>query len=86
MTAEDLRSELDKTPFIPFRLHLVSGRTIDVLSDWKAFMLHRSLLVLHDPGRAAGDVGYNVVALRNIEMLEQLLLGASKRQRGGRDG
>jgi hypothetical protein len=86
MTAEDLRSELDKTPFIPFRLHLVSGRTIDVLTDRSAYLLRRSLLVLHDPGRAASDVGYNVVALRNIEMLEQLLLGTRKRQRGGRDG
>jgi hypothetical protein len=86
MTAEDLRSELDKIPFIPFRLHLVSGKTIDVLTDRSAYMLHRSLLVLHDPARAAGDVGYNVVALRNIEMLEQLLLGTSRRQRGSRNG
>lgn len=74
MTREDIESELEKLPFVPFRLHLVSGRTVDVLAPRSGWMLQNALLVLQDPSRSA-DSGYNVVALRNIEMLEQLALG-----------
>lgn len=68
MTSEDIRSELDKSPFIPFRLHRVSGKTVDVIMPGQAVMLQNAVLVLHPT--AAG--GYDVISLRNIEMLEQL--------------
>lgn len=71
MTSEDIRSEIEKNPFEPFRLHLVSGKTIDVTMDGVATMLHNAVLILHDLHPTA-DTGYDVVALRNIERLEQL--------------
>ena len=71
MTSEDVRSELDEHPFLPFRLHLVSGKTVDVPTAAAGYMLQNAILVLHDP-RAGVEAGYNVVALRNSEMLEQL--------------
>ena len=71
MTWEDVQSELDKLPFVPFRLHLVSGRTGDVMAPRSGYMLRNALLLLQDPSRSA-DAGYNVIALRNVEMLEQL--------------
>lgn len=74
MTREDTESELEKQPFIPFRLHLASGKTIDVFASRSGWMLRNALLVLQDPSRSA-ESGYNVIALRNIEMLEQLSLG-----------
>ncbi len=38
MTADNVQCELEKKPFIPFRLHLASGKTIDVLTARSAFM------------------------------------------------
>ncbi len=83
MTADNVQSELEKKPFVPFRLHLASGKTVDVLTARSAFMLRHALMILHDPRRAT-ESGYNMVAIRNIEMLEQLLIGGSKRERGDR--
>jgi hypothetical protein len=82
MTSEDLRSELDRHPFVPFRLHLVSGKEVDVLGTNLAFMLQNAVLLLRSPdGRQ--DAGYDVIALRNIERLEHLTgkLGRSKKKR-----
>jgi hypothetical protein len=30
MTSEDVKQELERDPFVPLRLHLASGKTIDV--------------------------------------------------------
>jgi hypothetical protein len=45
-------------------------------------MWRRAVMVFQDSARRGPDAGYNVIAIRNIEMLEQLVLGSSKRQRG----
>jgi hypothetical protein len=71
MTSEDLKGELEKLPFIPFRMRLVSGKTVDVLVPNAGWMLQNAVLILDRPDKGLED-GYNVVALRNIEMLEQL--------------
>jgi hypothetical protein len=68
MTSEDVRSELDRQPFRPLRLHLVSGKTIDVTATGQAYMLQNAVMIVPDP-RADR---YDVVALRNIERLEQM--------------
>jgi hypothetical protein len=68
MTSEDVRSELEKEPFIPFRIHLVSGAIIDVPSAGVVTMLQNALMILHTPPQP----GYDVIALRNIEWLEIL--------------
>jgi hypothetical protein len=72
MTSEDVRSELEKDPFIPFRLHLVSGKTVDVTMPTAGLMLQNAILVLQAPSRPDDEPGYDVIALRNIERLEQL--------------
>jgi hypothetical protein len=68
VTNEDVKSELDKQPFRPLRFHLVSGKTIDVMATNQAYMLKNAVMVVPDP-RAER---YDIVALRNIERLEQL--------------
>jgi len=80
MTSEDIKSELDKDPFIPFRLHLVSGKTVDIGNPNAATMLQNSVLIFrqwHD--REA--TGYDVIALRNIERQEQLPKNGQSRKR-----
>jgi hypothetical protein len=72
MTEEDIQSELDRDPFIPFRLHLVSGKTVEVRISDGAWMLRSSVVVMHPRKKPDDDPGYDVLSLRNIERLEQL--------------
>ena len=72
MTEEDIQSELARDPFIPFRLHLVSGKTVDIRISDGAWMLRRSVFVLHPHRHPGDDPGYDVISLRNIERIEQL--------------
>jgi hypothetical protein len=72
MTSEDVRSQLDRVPFVSFRLHLVSGKTVDINSPGEAWMMQHTVMVLQPRRPTESDPGYNVVALRNIEMIEQL--------------
>ena len=76
MTEDELLAELEKEPFRPFRLHLVSGKVVDVLGPNTAHTLTNALIVLRNPtiGRPKAE-GYDVVAYQNIERLEQLQLG-----------
>jgi len=80
MTEEEVFEELEKDPFVPFRLHLVSGKVIDVLIAGAAHPLTNSLLVLRNPtvGRRKAE-GYDVVAYNHIERIEQLRIGEALR-------
>lgn len=72
MTSEDVRAELEKEPFIPLRFHLVSGKTVDVVTADAGWMLQNALFVFHKAPRGA-DAGYDVISLRNIERIEQVI-------------
>ena len=76
MTEEELLAEIEKEPFRPFRLLLVSGKVVDVLAPSAAHTLANSLLVLRNPtlGRPMAE-GYDVVAYENIERIGQLDIG-----------
>ena len=76
MTKRELTAELTKDPFVPFRIHLVSGKVIDVLGPNAAYTLMNALLVLRNPRLGTPDAeGYDVLAYRDIERIEQLNLG-----------
>ena len=55
MTSEEVRAELDRTPFKSFRVHMVSGKTFDVKSSAAAWMLQNSICILHDPRGQVSD-------------------------------
>lgn len=61
-----------KDPFVPVRLHSVSGKTIDILRQSTAWMMQNAVLVFQNaqPGRTKAT-GYDVITYRNIERLEQ---------------
>ncbi len=48
MTEEELIAELERDPFIAFRLHLVSGKVVDVLAANAGHTLPNSLLVFRN--------------------------------------
>ena len=84
MTESELLDELEKQPFIPFRMHLVSGKTLDVRASGLAHPLRNALLILRNPAGTRSSEGYDVVGYTNIERIEQLDLGrpvSGKRKR-----
>jgi hypothetical protein len=76
MTEEELVAELERTPFFPIRLHLVSGKVMDVVAPNTAHTLSNALLVLRNPimGTPRAE-GYDVIAYQNIERIERLHIG-----------
>ncbi len=73
MTSKDVETELERDPFVPLALHLVSGKVVQVPSPGAAWLMQNAILVFQNarPGRVRVD-GYDVIALRNIERVEQL--------------
>jgi len=73
MTSEDIKSELEREPFRPFRLHLVSGKEFVVHAPNDAHMLRDALMVFErlKPSSEEHDK-YHVFDLMNIERVEIL--------------
>ena len=70
MTRKEVEDELNRAPFVPLRLHLVSGKTLDVANSGEGWMLKRSILVTRR--RKNREPSYNVVSLTGIERIERL--------------
>jgi hypothetical protein len=73
MSSVDVAQELDREPWIPLRLHLSSGKTVDIEYANSAFIRQNTLLIVHRVAPMTHMIGtYNVIALRLIEKIEQL--------------
>lgn len=71
MTSEDIQAELEKEPFTPMRLHLVSGKTFDIVRAESAYLLQASLMVLQPRHADGEESGYDLLSLWNIERIER---------------
>ena len=80
MMSKDIEAELERQPFVPIKLHLVSGKEMTIRNSNAAWMMQNTLVILRHPrrNRLRGD-GYDVVSNRNIERIEQL---TSRRSNG----
>jgi hypothetical protein len=72
MTSEDIRSEMERQPFAPFRIHLVGGKTLDVTEATLVWMLQNAVLLTEPPTGMDDEGPYNILSLRNIERLERI--------------
>ena len=73
MTSEDIKQELDRDPFVPLRIHLSSGKALDIRFPGTAWTRQNTLLVVHPLAKGTHEIGnYDVVALRLIERIEKL--------------
>jgi len=73
MTSEDIRQDLERHPFTPLRLHLSSGKTVEVLYPSTAWVRQNTLLVVFPLRAGTQEIGnYDVIALRLIERIEQI--------------
>ncbi|HEY7089882.1 MAG TPA: hypothetical protein VH518_17425 [Tepidisphaeraceae bacterium] len=73
MSSEDVQQELERDPFVPLRLHLSSGQTTQIMSAGTAWVRQNTLLIVHPLTRGGAAIGgYDVIALRLIERIEQI--------------
>ena len=73
MTFKDMEQELDRDPFVPLRLHLSSGKNLDIEYPNSAFLRQNTLIIMHRLSPNTQAIGnYDVIALRLIERVETL--------------
>jgi hypothetical protein len=73
MTSEDVKQELERDPFVPLRLHLASGKTMDLPYPNTAWLRQNTIVIVHPLRRGTVEIGnYDVISLRLIERIEQL--------------
>ena len=81
MTSEDVLQELEREPFVPFRLHLSSGQKVDVKDPATAWMRQNTLLLVHPLRPGTKQIGnYDVIALRMVEKIETIENGRPRRR------
>ncbi len=76
MSDEHFQEDFYTEPFQPVRLHLVSGKTLDIRRPGLVMPLRDRVMVfrgLAKDGRSAE--GYDIIALHNIERMERLDIG-----------
>jgi hypothetical protein len=70
MRRSEVQMEIERSPFMPVRLHLVSGKVVDVTNPGMAWMLGRAVLVFQE--ERSRDDRYDVISIPNIERIEQM--------------
>lgn len=71
MTEDNIREELNRDPFVPVRLHLVSGKTIDINRQGIAWTLSNRLLgFINAAARGVGAENYDIISYQNIERMQ----------------
>lgn len=78
MTTEGLKQEIEREPFVALRLHLSSGKTMDIEYANSALVRQNTLLIVHRLAAGSAAIGnYGVVALRLIERIELISEGSA---------
>lgn len=73
MDKEQVRSELTRQPFVPFRLHLTDGRTFDIPDPKVANIMAYGLLVMIGADvKARTAKGYDQFPFDRIDRIEPL--------------
>ncbi len=71
MNPETLATELEREPFIPLRLHLSDGRTVDILNSGLCYIARLALYIFRvGRPRAALAEDVSVISLRHIVSIE----------------
>jgi hypothetical protein len=72
MNPQSLAEELNRDPFIPLRIHLADGRSIDIRNPGLCFIARLSLYIFAAQPRNALAEDVQVVSLRGIVSVETL--------------
>jgi hypothetical protein len=73
MTIKEIEDELEREPYIPLRLHLDDGKTVDLPRPGVAWTMRHSLLVFQPgPESKYRVTRYDIISLRHVVKIEQL--------------
>jgi hypothetical protein len=72
MNPEVLAAELNRDPFIPLRLHLTDGRTLDIQNPGLCFIARLGLYAFRSRPHEALAEDVQVISLRHIVSVETL--------------
>lgn len=72
MNPETLAAELDRDPFIPLRVHLADGRTLDIGNPGLCFIARLALYAFRATPRHSLAEDVEVISLRHIVSVETL--------------
>jgi len=82
MTAENIRQEVEKSPFVPLRLYLSIGKMIDLIDPATAWLQRNALLIVHRLRPGSQQIGsYDMIAYDAIERIQKLNGGNGKKNR-----
>ena len=70
MNPESLAQELDRDPFIPLRIHLADGRSIDIRNPGLCFIARLTLYIFAAKPHKALAEDVQVISLRGIVSVE----------------
>jgi hypothetical protein len=72
MNPDSLAQELNRDPFIPLRIHLADGRSIEILNPGLCFIARLSLYIFAAKPHDALAEDVHVISLRGIVSVETL--------------
>jgi hypothetical protein len=72
MNPESLAQELNRDPFIPLRIHLADGRSIEIRNPGLCFIARLSLYIFAAKPHNALAEDVHVISLRGIVSVETL--------------
>ncbi len=73
MSPESLAAALDREPFIPLRLHLTDGRTVDIHNPGLCFIARMSLYCFSGRPHASLAEDVQVISLSRIVSVNTLV-------------
>jgi hypothetical protein len=73
MNPDALAAELDRDPFIPLRLHLSDGKTVDILNPGLCFIARMALYFFRAKPHESLAEDVHVISLRHIASVETLV-------------
>lgn len=72
MNPDALAAELDRDPFIPLRLHLSNGRTLDITNPGLCFIARMGLYCFRARPHESLAEDVEIISLRHIASVETL--------------
>jgi hypothetical protein len=84
MTPKALADELDRDPFIPLRIRLTDGRSLDIHNPGLCFIAQLALYIFNGKPHQTLAEDVQVVSLRNIVSVETRAPGRNGRSNGHR--
>ena len=72
MHPDRLNAELEREPFLPFRVHFTDGRTVDILNPGLTYIYGSAFHILEPFKRGRITRGFRIISLRQIVSIKPI--------------